>query len=176
MFVDNLQASGFNSKSTWQVVRQVLSWCQYLGIQDAPCKSRPSTQKPGTWPGCMFQIPPDKVAKTVTQAKWDKVREIVRLIAKRVLGGDGPLLATARYISLPHDLYDSLVLFLKGIHLTLNLWCQGQKDDGRKMIPKEWHLWIQVILDGDAYKEELAYLLAPSRPCSQDGPACYVPP
>jgi hypothetical protein len=87
-FVDDLRASGFDSENAWAVARQVAARLQYLGIQDAARKRRPSTQKPGAWAGCVFQISPDKIAQTVTQEKWDKARTIVQSIADKVLGDE----------------------------------------------------------------------------------------
>jgi hypothetical protein len=166
-FVDDLRACGCDSERAWQVARQVASRLQYLGIQDAPRKRRPSTQKPGAWAGCVFQISPDKVAKTVTQEKWDKARAIVHDIAEKVLG-DGPIpdldhkeLERQRGFLVHLTMtFTSLVPFLKGIHLTLDSWRKGRKEDGWKMTPKEWRLWTQHQADGDEDQEELAYLMA----------------
>jgi hypothetical protein len=100
---------------------------QYLGIQDAARKRRPSTQKGGAWAGCVFQISPSKIGKTVTQEKWDKARGIALSIAEKVLG-DGPiqdsdhkLLEQQRGFLVHLTMtFTSLVPFLKGIHLTLD--------------------------------------------------------
>jgi hypothetical protein len=127
-FVDDLRASGYDSESTWQAARQIASRLQYLGIQDAPRKRRPSIQKPGAWAGCVFQISPSKIAKTVTQEKWDKARAIVQAIANKVL------VAAPEEVELNHKelesqrgflvhltmTFSSLAPFFKGIHLTLD--------------------------------------------------------
>jgi hypothetical protein len=126
-FIDDLRATGYNSESAWQVARQVASRMQYgyLDIQDAPRKRRPSTQKPGAWAGGVFQVSPNKIAKTVTQEKWDKAKTIVDSIAGKVLV-DGPLpdldhkeLERQRGFLVHLTMtFTSLVPSLKGIHLT----------------------------------------------------------
>jgi hypothetical protein len=166
-FVDDLRASGYSSENAWQVARQVASRLQYLGIQDAPRKRRPSTQKPGAWAGCVFEISPDKIGKTVTQEKWDKAKAIVESIAGKVLSdGSSPELDHKElerqrgFLVHLTMTFSSLVPFLKGIHLTLDSWRFGRKEDGWKMTPKEWRLWTQHQADGDEDQEELAYLIA----------------
>jgi hypothetical protein len=84
----------------------------------------------------VFQILPDKIAKTVTQEKWDKAKYIVQSIAAKVLG-DGPLpdldhkeLERQRFFLVHLTMtFSSMVPFLKGIHLTLDSLRDGQKDD-----------------------------------------------
>jgi hypothetical protein len=68
-FVDDLRGSGYDMENAWQVVRQIASHLQYLGIQDAPRKRRPPAQNPGAWAGCVFKILGDLLVKTVTQEK-----------------------------------------------------------------------------------------------------------
>jgi hypothetical protein len=166
-FVDDLRASGYDSESAWQVARQVAGRLQYLGIQDAARKRRPSTQKGGAWAGCVYQISPSKIGKTVTQEKWDKARGIVLSIAEKVLG-DGPmqdldhkLLEQQRGFLVHLTMtFSSLVPFLKGIHLTLDSWRVGRKEDGWKMTNSEWRLWLQYQAEGDLDQQELVYLMA----------------
>lgn len=166
-FVDDLRATGHDSANAWQVARQVASRLEYLGIQDAPRKRRPSTQKPGAWAGCVFKIFPDKIAMTVTQEKWDKTKTLVKSIAEKVLGGD-PLpdlhhkeLESQRGFLVHLTMtFSSMVPFLKGIHLTLDSWREGRKDDGWKMTPKEWRLWSQQQAGGDEDQQDLVYLIA----------------
>jgi hypothetical protein len=56
--------------------------------------------------------------------------------------------------------FTSLVPFLKGIHLTLDSWRVGRKEDGWKMTNSEWRLWMQQQAEGDVDQQELAYLMA----------------
>jgi hypothetical protein len=166
--MDDLRASGCDSESAWQVVRQVASRLQHLGIQDAARKRRLSTQKGGAWAGCDFQISPSKIGKTVTQEKWDKARGIALSVAEKVLG-DGPiqdldykLLEQQRGFLVHLTMtFASLVPFLKGIHLTLDSWRVGRKEDGWKMTNSEWRLSMQHQAEqGDVDQQELAYLMA----------------
>jgi hypothetical protein len=164
-FVDD--STGYDSQSAWQVARQVASRFQYLGIQDAARKRRPSNQNPGAWAGCVFKISPNKIGKTVTQEKWEKAKAIAEAIAEKVLS-EG-LLPDLCHKELERQrgflvhlsmTFSSLVPFLKGIHLMLDSWQSGRKDDGWKMTPKEWRLWTLHQADGEEDQEELAYLIA----------------
>jgi hypothetical protein len=119
----------------------------------------------------VFKISPDKIGETVTQEKWEKVKAI----AEKVLS-EGPLpdfchkeLERQRGFLVHLSMtFSSLVPFLKGIHLTLDSWRSGRKEDGWKMTQKEWRLWTLHQADRDEDQEELAYLIthegAPARP------------
>jgi hypothetical protein len=76
-FVDGLRASGFDRENAWQVARQIVSRLQYLGIQDAARKRRPSSQTGGAWAGTILEIAMSSIFKTVSQEKWDKGKVII---------------------------------------------------------------------------------------------------
>lgn len=38
--------------------------------------------------------------------------------------------------------FETMVPFLKGLHLTLDSWRAGRKEDGWKVSQKEWNLWL----------------------------------
>jgi hypothetical protein len=52
-FMDDLRTSGFSVKNVWQVSQRIASRLEYQGIQDAPRKQRPPSQRPGAWAGAM---------------------------------------------------------------------------------------------------------------------------
>jgi hypothetical protein len=74
-FVDDLRASGYSIENVWQVSRRIGSRLQHQGIQDAPCKGRPPSQKPGAWAGAMLSASPEKVSKSVSESKGAKGKE-----------------------------------------------------------------------------------------------------
>jgi hypothetical protein len=54
-FMDDERGSGHSRENAWQVHRQYVSKQQYLGIQDAPRKTRPPSQvKCGAWAGTVI--------------------------------------------------------------------------------------------------------------------------
>ena len=163
-FVDDLRASGYSFENGWQVARQIASRLQYLGIQDAPRKRRPSSQKPGAWAGAVFQIDPDKIIKTVTQEKWDKARRIIaELLAECVLAEDNR--PTLHYKELESKVgflmhlgmtFDSFVPFLKDIYLTLNSWRPQRDENGWKVSDKQWFQYLaQQVEDGNLTTAEM---------------------
>jgi hypothetical protein len=80
-FVDDLRASGYNRENTWQVARQITARLQYLGIQDAARKCRPSSQAGGAWAGTIFEILREVIYKTVSKDKWIKGKRIISELA-----------------------------------------------------------------------------------------------
>jgi hypothetical protein len=61
-FMDNGRGSGYSLEIALQVHQQYISKQQYLGIQDAPRKTRPPSQeKCGAWAGTVIQVAPDSI-------------------------------------------------------------------------------------------------------------------
>jgi hypothetical protein len=72
-FVDDIRGSGHCLENAWQVRRQYISRYQYLGIQDAPRKFIPPSQKDvGAWAGAVYHIRADAIWISVSKEKWDK--------------------------------------------------------------------------------------------------------
>ena len=165
-FVDDLRATGYDKENSWQVSRQVASRLQFLGVQDAPRKKRPPDQLPGAWAGCVFVIDPDAIGKTVSQEKWDKARRIVMELCELCHEAEG--LAVLNHKDLERKrgflvhlamTFESMVPFLKGLHLTLDSWRAGRKDDGWKMSQKEWNIWLNHKQEKEEFSEEDVYEL-----------------
>ncbi len=58
-FMDDERGSGHCHEKSWQVHRQYISKQQYLGIQDAPRKTRPPSQdRCGAWAGTVIKASP----------------------------------------------------------------------------------------------------------------------
>lgn len=163
-FVDDLRASGYSFENAWQVARQIASRFQYLGIQDAPRKRRPSSQKPGAWAGALFRIHPDEITKSVTQEKWDKARQILaELLAKCFDSEDSrpelnhkDLERKVGFLIHLGMTFDSFIPFLKEIYLTLNSWRTKRDENGWKMSDKRWLQFLSSQLeDGNITEEEM---------------------
>jgi hypothetical protein len=88
-YVDDLRASGHLIERTWPIARQqIVSRLQYFGIQDAPCKRRPSVRVAGTWAGLTFTTTANDVHQSVAQSKWDKAKsqiaELLRMLEESI--------------------------------------------------------------------------------------------
>jgi hypothetical protein len=128
-FVDDLRAAGYDRENGWQVARQIAARLQFLGIQDAARKRRPSTQDGGAWAGTIFLILVDAIYKTVSQEKWDKGRGIVLELAKLCLDRDQPpdlchkdLERKRGFLIHLAMTFTNIIPFLKGLHLTIDSW------------------------------------------------------
>ena len=163
-FVDDLRMSGMDEEQAWQVARQIVSRLQYLGIQDAPRKRRPSVRDPGAWAGGIFSTTKGKVTKKVSQEKWDKARRLISELATQL--GEDPLqdldykqLERARgflcHLSMTHDM---VTPFLKGFHLTLAGHLPKRDEDGWKMQDRPWEAYIHQQLEDGKISDSQARL------------------
>lgn len=162
-FVDDLRASGYDRENAWQVARQITSRLQYLGIQDAPRKRRPSSQSGGAWAGTIFEITADAIFKTVSKEKWEKGRTIIQYLVERCKGSDVPSTLNHRDLTSKRGFlvhlsmtFTNLVPFLKGLHLTIDSWRPLRKDDGWKFSLKESRAWLAHQV-GDGVTEDEVY-------------------
>jgi hypothetical protein len=88
--MDDERGSGHSRENACQVHRPYVSKQQYLGIQDAPRKTRPPSEvKCGAWAGTVIRITKDQVTRSVTQAKWDKGKEIIKWFREKCDAGEG---------------------------------------------------------------------------------------
>jgi hypothetical protein len=172
-FVDDVRTSGYDRENAWQVARQIMSRLQYLGIQDAARKRRPSSQKGGAWAGTIFEICDDAIYKTVSQEKWTKGKLIIDELASAC-----DQLASVK--NLCHkDLerkrgflihlamtFTTITPFLKGLHLTIDSWCPMRDDDGWKFSHKEIRAWLEFKLDDGMSEEAIYELLNSGAPSS----------
>ena len=128
-FVDDVRGSGFSLEHAWLVGMQLAKRIQYLGSQNAAHKVRPPVQQPGAWAGAIFDTSdPALITMTVSQEKWEKGKAMIEATWQEwKTSTDGKinfkelekrrgflvhLMMTFKYIT----------PFLKGWHLTLDLW------------------------------------------------------
>ena len=122
IFLDDERGSGHSLENAWQVHRQYVSKQQYLGIQDAPRKTRPPSQDLcGAWAGTIIRVSPERITRSVSQAKWDKGRDILRWCKEQADLGKGipfkPFLSKKGFLVHLCMTYKFLTPFLKGFHL-----------------------------------------------------------
>ena len=170
-FVDDGRGSGHSPEHAWLVGKQYATRLQYLGIQHATRKIRPPSQEPGAWAGMILKTSNNRVVKSATQAKWDKVIPILDRIELEIFESDDQDLEFKQLEKergfLVHlaMTYETMNPFLKGFHLTLDSWRPNRKENGWKMSPAEWSAYLFGIEDPELRKtlEDLGNLGHPAR-------------
>jgi hypothetical protein len=162
-FMDDERGSGHSLENAWQVHRQYISKQQYLGIQDAPRKTRPPSQtKCGAWAGTIMRIERDRMTRSVTQAKWDKGKATIKWFREHFEAGKGysykQVLSKKGFLVHLCMTYSFLTPCLKGFHLLSDSWRANRVADGWKVQAREWEPYLhQALLDGvlsdDVYGE-----------------------
>jgi hypothetical protein len=163
-FIDDMRACGFSKENTWQILRRLTSILQYLGIQDAPRKRRPSCQSPGGWIGCINKVTPEMVALTVSQEKWEKGQKIIFALATVCLNVDEPPLLLHKQLEKDRGFlthlamtFPALVPLLKGFHLTLDQWRVGRESDGWARSAKDHREWMNVFYHTHQGQDDFVY-------------------
>jgi hypothetical protein len=142
-FVDDERVTGPDEELTWQASHALSSKQCYLGLQDACRKARPCSRTPGAWAGSVVHIAPELGECVLTSRdKWSKVKSILRkwsvvlmepspqLSHKELLSDRGFLVYITRT-------YPAMVPYLKGFHLTIEMWRGGRDADGWKAKAEE---------------------------------------
>jgi hypothetical protein len=134
VYVDDVRPTGSSETKCWEAARRVASVSGYLGIQDAPRKRRPPSQRPGAWAGSVVRVSADGVGVTLSVERWVKTRQILVDLweeMERVGTLDHKQLERARgFLVYIVRTYPSFNPYLKGIHLTLDRWRVGRMEDG----------------------------------------------
>jgi hypothetical protein len=137
-FVDDERVTGPDEELTWQASHALASKQSYLGIQDAGRKARPSSQTPGAWAGAIVHVLPSLGVCVLTSAeKWDKMKGILEKWWKQVAGSNVPklshkeLLSDRGFLVYVTRTYPTMVPYLKGFHLTIEMWRGGRDTDVR---------------------------------------------
>jgi hypothetical protein len=76
-FVDDFRPTGTGKKECWQAAHRAASILNFLGIQDAPSKSRDSSQAPGAWSGAVIRVTEDGVFVLADKDKWVKATSMI---------------------------------------------------------------------------------------------------
>jgi hypothetical protein len=174
-FMDDERGSGHSLENAWQVHRQYVSKQQYLGIQDAPRKTRPPSQeKCGAWAGTVMRVSKDRITRSVTQAKWDKGKETIQWFRAQYDAGKGycykQVLSKKGFLVHLCMTYSFLTPFLKGFHLLSDSWRANRGVDGWKVQAKEWEPYLQqALLDGTLSEDTYCEMIA--RSTGGDAPA-----
>ena len=156
-YVDDVRIIAPTEELAWLCSSRMAKGLCWLGLQDAARKRRSPSRDPGAWAGATVSTERGVETKGVTQARWNKVKDRVRWIAKQIgmedefspltygtlaermaKDGDAPTghihfkttescVGFLVYVSMT---YSSMVPYLKGIYLTLNAWRPDRDSEG----------------------------------------------
>ena len=132
-YVDDLRSMGESEKECWSTVHQTGSRVGYLGIQNAPRKTRPPSQTPGAWAGTVAETSENGIGVKCSQEKWSKAKAMIQEIQMEVDMSDSldhKLLEQKRgfFVHIQRT-YPNLTPFIKGMHLTLDGWRPGRDSE-----------------------------------------------
>jgi hypothetical protein len=139
-FVDDERVNGPDKDLTWQASHTLAAKQSYLGLQDASRKARPSSQQPGAWAGVIVHIMALLGVCVLTSVeKWAKMKSILEKWWVRLEDRDAPelahkeLLSDSGFLVYVTRTYPAMVPYLKGFHLTIEMWQGGRDADGWKL-------------------------------------------
>ena len=135
-YVDDVRVMGSSEVICREATRRASQILQYLGQQDACRKYRPPHTSPGPWCGSFVAVKDDSVWVYVSDDKWNKAKTFISELHSLVKNhepipfkflerGRGFMVYFCRT-------YPSFTPFLKGIHLTMDVWRTGRNEEGWK--------------------------------------------
>ena len=143
IYVDDARLTAPSKEECWKATRQAASTANSLGIQEAARKKRWGSKNPGAWAGSIVETTEEGVYVTVSQEKWDKCRRYIgEIVGELKQSRDDtlefkPLERKRGFLIYVTGTFPSMVLYLKGIHQTLDTWRPNQREDGWKLTPRE---------------------------------------
>jgi hypothetical protein len=128
---------GETEAECWHVVHQTGSRVGYLGIQNAPRKTRPPSQTAGAWAGTIAETSADGVGVKCSREKWNRAKGMLADMQKELdTAGEllhKPLEQKRGFFIHIQRTYPNLTPFIKGMHLTLDGWRVGRDEDMWKL-------------------------------------------
>jgi hypothetical protein len=140
-FVDDERVVGATEELTWQAAHTMAAKQAYLGIQDAARKASECTQQPRAWAGAVVHVVPDKgVCVLTSDEKWLKLKGILHKWREILLRGDAELdhkelLSDRGFLVYVTRAYPPMIPYVKGFHLTAEMWRGNRDADGWKLPP-----------------------------------------
>ena len=144
VYVDDVRPTGNSEDECWATARRVASVENYLGIQDASRKRWPPSQQPGAWAGLLITASQAGVGVLVSVERWRRTQEIISSIEDEMSAGPfllhKPLERARGFLVYIARTYPTMIVpYLKGIHLTLEMWQGNQDANGWKHVGAwEW--------------------------------------
>jgi hypothetical protein len=140
-FVDDERVVGPSEELTWQASHMLASKQSYLGIQDVARKARPCSQTAGAWAGAIVHVVDQLgVCVLTSKEKWSKMWGILEKWQTALLNPHQPLshkelLSDRGFLVYVTRTYPAMVSYLKGFHLTIEMWRGGRDPEGWKLRP-----------------------------------------
>jgi len=138
-FVDDLRLAAEGQKRIAELGHTISTREAYVGIQDALRKLRSAggTRRPGAWAGAAVYIEDDGVVVLTSQEKWDRMKIICKHWLELINNGhielDFKRLRSDRgFMVYVTQAYPGMKPYLKGFHLSLEMWRGGRDKEGWK--------------------------------------------
>ena len=138
-FVDDERVTGATRELTWQASHKLAAIQSYLGVQDAARKVRPCSKTPGAWAGAVVHIMQQLGVCTLTsEDKWGKLKALLQKWWDLLSAGETELahkelLSDRGFLVYVTRTYPAMVPYLKGFHLTIEMWRGGRDEEGYKL-------------------------------------------
>ena len=140
-FVDDERIKGPTEDLTWRAAHTMAAKQAYLGIQDAARKADKCTQQPRAWAGAVVHVTQDEgVCVLTSEEKWTKMKKILKRWHDEIANGAEELdhkefLSDRGFLVYVTQAYPALVPYMKGFHLTAEMWRGNRDEDGWKLPP-----------------------------------------
>jgi hypothetical protein len=138
-FVDDERVTGSGAERVREAGHTLSTRESYLGVQDALRKLRPAMRQPGAWAGVVVHNDAeDGIVVLTSQGKWDRTKVICQHWYRVLLEGKTELpfkqLESDRgFLVYVANAYPAMKPYLKGFHLSLEMWRGGQNEEGWKI-------------------------------------------
>jgi hypothetical protein len=146
IFFDDGRVIGATEQLANAGMRQSTARIQRLGNQDAARKRRSTSQRPGAWAGGIAYTDQGITRKMLSQAKWDKAKDFLEWILKAIVEEKpierGRFRSGKGFLVHVSQTYDFITPYLKGFHLSEDVWRSGRDSDG-------WVPGNTVVADDD---------------------------
>lgn len=138
-FVDDERIVGCGRERTQEAGHAVSTRESYLGLQDALRKLRPVTRQPGAWAGVVVHNDPELgIVVLTSQEKWDKTKAICEHWMSLLVEGKTEvpfkqMESDRGFLVYVANAYPCMRPYLKGFHLSLEMWRGGRDSEGWKL-------------------------------------------
>ena len=142
-FVDGIRITGRTEKVCDQATREVASSSNYLGEQEAARKRRATARNADAWIGAIFRSDKNTIGILTSQEKWDRAKVIVGkwknyLEVEVAMLNCKELKKDRGFMVHMSMVYPALVPYLKGMHLSLEMWRPDRYSQGWKLSKNDW--------------------------------------
>jgi hypothetical protein len=135
-FFDDARMYAPDNELAQRGIRQMFSSLQWLGNQEATHKQRSGGMCPGAWSGACVFTDKNLAQNFLSQIKWEKLKLCVKWFLdhafKRIVTNLKIVLKKRGFMVYCGCTYDFIPPYIKGIHLSLEVWRPNKSVDGWK--------------------------------------------